>query len=69
MGQALDGDRAYLHVHSAMLTKVIQCNISLADALLQQKNPDPETKMISNATQKWIMLQDAVNIFMDASMA
>jgi hypothetical protein len=22
-----------------------------------------------NATQKWIMLQDAVNIFMDASMA
>jgi len=25
--------------------------------------------MPGNATQKWIMLQDAVNIFMDASMA
>lgn len=34
MGQASDGDRAYLHTHSAMLTKVIQCNISLADALV-----------------------------------
>ena len=50
MGQASDGDRAYLHTHSAMLTKVIQCNISLADALVNQSNPNPEIKVFGNAT-------------------
>ena len=34
MGTPSDGDRAYLHTHSAMLTKVIQCNISLSEALV-----------------------------------
>jgi hypothetical protein len=33
-GQASDGDRAYLHTHSAMLTKVIQANISLSESLV-----------------------------------
>jgi hypothetical protein len=34
MGQTSDSDRAYLHTHSAMLTKVIQANISLSEALV-----------------------------------
>lgn len=70
MGQASDGDKAFLHVHSAMLTKVIQANISLSEALVHTQNPETTPKpQYGNATQKWIMLQDAVNIFMDASMA
>jgi DNA-directed RNA polymerase I subunit RPA1 len=66
-----DSDRAYLHTHSAMLTKVIQANITLSDTLLAQQKQvgDEKDAKSSNATQKWIMLQDAVNIFMDASMA
>ena len=43
MGQASDGDRAYLHTHSAMLTKVIQANIALSDALLEQTKEKDST--------------------------
>lgn len=35
IGVPSDGDRAYLHTHSAMLTKVIQQNIQLSDSLVQ----------------------------------
>lgn len=55
-----------------MLTKVIQRNILLSEALIEQKKiletgVKPQTK--TQATQKWIQLQDSVNIFMDSSMA
>ena len=55
-----------------MLTRVIQRNIALSEALIEQSKiretgVKPETR--SQATQKWIQLQDAVNIFMDSSMA
>lgn len=67
-------DRAYLHTHSAMLMKVIQKNIALSDALIEQTKRE-KTKEVpaqpphSNSTQIWIQLQDAVNTFMDSSMA
>jgi len=35
MGGASGSDRAYLHTHSAMLTKVIQSNIALSEALIE----------------------------------
>ena len=71
-GNQGSSDRAYLHTHSAMLTKVIQRNILLSEALIEQKKiletgVKPQTK--TQATQKWIQLQDSVNIFMDSSMA
>ena len=71
-GGSSGGDRAYLHTHSAMLTKVIQRNIALSEALIEQrKTRETGVKPATNtmATQKWIQLQDAVNIFMDSSMA
>jgi hypothetical protein len=36
-GQSSGGDRAYLHNHTAMLTKVIQRNIALSEALIEQR--------------------------------
>jgi len=55
-----------------MLTKVIQRNIALSEALIEQRKiRETGVKPSQNtmATQKWIQLQDAVNIFMDSSMA
>ena len=46
MGTPSDGDRAYLHTHSAMLTKVIQCIISLSEALVQQVNPEAQLNSV-----------------------
>ena len=37
LGGASGSDRAYLHTHSAMLTKVIQRNIALSEALIEQR--------------------------------
>ena len=34
-GAKSSGDRAFLHTHSAMLTKVIQRNIALSEALIE----------------------------------
>lgn len=36
-GGSSQGDRAYLHTHSAMLTKVIQKNIALSEALVEER--------------------------------
>lgn len=76
LGGTGHSDKAYLHTHSAMLTKVIQQNIQLSEALIDSHEKSQgnsqqtkEKSQTGNATQKWIMLQDAVNIFMDASMA
>lgn len=33
-GAAASGDKAYLHAHSAMLTKILNQNLALKDALL-----------------------------------
>jgi hypothetical protein len=56
-GQSGSGDRAYLHTHSAMLTKVIQRNIALSEALIEQRKiRETGIKPSQNtmATQKWI---------------
>ena len=37
LGGGSDG-RAYLHTHSAMLMKVLQKNIALSEALIEQRN-------------------------------
>ena len=67
------GDKTYLHTHSAMLLKVIQRNVTLGEALVEQRaaqqQDDTRRAAASNATSKWIQLQDAVNTFMDSSMA
>ena len=56
-------DRAYLHTHSAMLTKVIQKNLSLSEALIEQQkrtkaieNQEEAAKpaAFANSTQIWI---------------
>ena len=54
-------DKAYLHSHSAMLTKIIQHNMQLSDALIERRtdnNVDDsgvmEQKSTGSATQKWI---------------
>ena len=36
LGGGGQGDRAYLHTHSAMLMKIIQRNIALSEALIEQ---------------------------------
>ena len=36
-GGQSSGDKAYLHTHSAMLTKVVQRNILLSEALIEQR--------------------------------
>lgn len=35
LGGQQSGDKAYLHTHSAMLTKVLQRNIALSEALIE----------------------------------
>ena len=52
--------------------KVIQRNIALSEALIEQKKikeTGEKPQVHTHATQKWIGLQDAVNTFMDSSMA
>lgn len=55
-GQA-SGDKAYLHTHSAMLTKVLQRNIALSEALIEQqkaRETGEKPAVSSQPTQKWI---------------
>lgn len=65
------GDKAYLHAHSAMITKILTINLALKDALLQKNEDGKEEKSggVSEVVQKWIQLQDGVNTFLDSSMA
>lgn len=52
------GDKTYLHAHSAMLLKVIQRNVALGEALVEQRvaqqEDDAKKAAASNATSKWI---------------
>lgn len=72
--------KAYLHAHSAMLLKILTANLAMKDALLEQaealnSNAASEAAQASKqgklgiTTQRWIQLQEAVNCFMDSSMA
>ena len=67
------GSGTYLHAHSGMLLKIIQKNITLGEALVEQNTAiqmdNMEKAAASNTASKWIQLQDAVNTFMDSSMA
>lgn len=57
LGGQGDSGRAYLHTHSAMLTKVLQNNIKLSEALIEQRKVrETGVKPAQNsmATQKWI---------------
>lgn len=72
--------KAYLHAHSGMLLKILNANIAMKDALLDQakslgSNTPADNIQTSKqgklgiTTQKWIQLQEVVNCFMDSSMA
>ena len=68
--------RAYLHTHSAMLLKILNGNEAMRDALLEQGKAlqsdqvgGDKTGKLGLTTQKWIQLQEALNCFMDSSMA
>lgn len=71
------GDKAFLHAHSAMLTKIMNLNFALNDLLLKDKtmvtddaqSTKGEKQIDAEVIQKWIQLQDAINTFMDSSMA
>lgn len=73
LGGAAGGGKSYLHQHSAHLLKILNCNLRLKDALLEQnkelQNNANACSKLGETTQKWIQLQDAVNIFMDSQMA
>lgn len=61
--------KAYLHTHSAMLLKIMTCNEAMKDALLDQRRETQKSGKLGVTTQKWIQLQEAINCFMDSSMA
>ena len=71
------GGRSYLHTHSAMLLKILTCNDAMREALLDQRREAVQPRggsgekagKLGITTQKWIQLQEAVNCFMDSSMA
>ena len=74
------GGKAYLHTHSAMLRKILTGNEAMREALLEQGKalnpvgPDAlgtgdKAGKLGKTTEKWIQLQEAVNCFMDSSMA
>ena len=69
-------DKAFLHAHSAMISKVLKLNIAIKDAILLQRThettgekPENEKPISQVIIQQWIQLQDAINTFMDSSMA
>ena len=74
-GGAGSGDKSYLHAHSAMLVKILNLNLALKDAFLEASRNESQQHSQSGRTpqtetmQKWIQLQDAINTFMDSSMA
>lgn len=75
-GGSSQGDKSFLHAHSAMLSKILVINLAMKDALLAQHNGDlpmvvhgKEKHHSGEITQKWIQLQEAINTFMDSSLA
>lgn len=52
-----------------MLAKILTANLSLKDALLDSKNKKIQGNNNGDVIQRWILLQDAINTFVDSSMA
>ena len=75
-GGSSQGDKSFLHAHSAMLSKILVINLAMKDALLAQHNGDlpvvvhgREKSFGGEIIQKWMQLQEAINTLMDSSLA
>lgn len=74
-GKGASDDRAFLHAHSVAIGRIISAKDRVGDALKQDKSKkeqeevQDETNARNVVVQSWIELQDAVNCYLDSSLA